>query len=179
MTIQDLGSLGELIAAVATVVTLGYLAIQIRQNTRTLRASALQSANDSAQRVLGGISQNHENAAIYHQGLASFDELAPAEKTHFTLMLLGIFSASETMYWNKRNGLLAAEIWDREVKVIRFYLQTPGGRGMWRIGHTLFSDSFAQFVDAELEQLESSTHQTNRELKLTARGACQILPRKS
>ena len=31
MTIQDLGSLGELIAAVATVLTLGYLAVQLRQ----------------------------------------------------------------------------------------------------------------------------------------------------
>ena len=156
MTIQDLGSLGELIAAVATILTLGYLAIQIRQNTRTLQASALQSANESAQRVLSAVSQNHENAEIYHRGLGSFDELTPPERTHFTLMLLGIFSASEAMYWNQRSGLLAAEIWDREVKVIRFYLQTPGGRGMWRIGRALYSDSFAQFVDAELEQLKPS-----------------------
>ncbi len=40
MTIQDLGSLGELIAAVATVATLVYLALQIRQNTHTLRHAA-------------------------------------------------------------------------------------------------------------------------------------------
>ena len=33
VTIQDLGSLGELIAAVATIVTLAYLAVQIRSNT--------------------------------------------------------------------------------------------------------------------------------------------------
>jgi hypothetical protein len=33
MTIQDLGSLGELVAALATLVTLVYLATQIRQNT--------------------------------------------------------------------------------------------------------------------------------------------------
>ena len=31
MTIQDLGSFGELIAAVATVATLVYLAIQLKQ----------------------------------------------------------------------------------------------------------------------------------------------------
>ena len=33
MTIQDLGSIGELVAAIATIATLVYLAIQIRQNT--------------------------------------------------------------------------------------------------------------------------------------------------
>ena len=38
MAIQDLGSLGKLIATVATVATLVYLAIQLKQNTRTLRS---------------------------------------------------------------------------------------------------------------------------------------------
>lgn len=33
MSLQDLGNLGELIAALATVLTLGYLAIQLKQNT--------------------------------------------------------------------------------------------------------------------------------------------------
>lgn len=38
MTIQDWGSVGELLAAVATVATLGYLAVQVRQNTQSTRA---------------------------------------------------------------------------------------------------------------------------------------------
>ena len=33
VTIQDLGSIGEFVAAIATVATLVYLAIQIRSNT--------------------------------------------------------------------------------------------------------------------------------------------------
>jgi hypothetical protein len=157
LTIQDLGSLGELVAAVATVATLGYLAVQIRQNTRAIHASALQAANDSAQRVLATASQNPENAEIYHRGLASYSDLTPAQQTHFTIILLGIFSASEAMYWNHRNHLLPEEIWDREVKVLRLYLGTSGGQAMWRGTGALFSDSFAQFVDAELEQLKPSS----------------------
>ena len=38
MTIQELGSLGELIAAIATIATLAYLAVQVRQNSRQVRA---------------------------------------------------------------------------------------------------------------------------------------------
>tara|TARA_B100000767_G_C19501132_1_gene424340 strand:- start:433 stop:540 length:108 start_codon:yes stop_codon:yes gene_type:complete len=33
MSLHDLGNLGELIAALATAFTLGYLAIQLKQNT--------------------------------------------------------------------------------------------------------------------------------------------------
>ena len=40
MSLQDIGSIGELVGAIATVATLFYLAVQIRQNTAQLRESA-------------------------------------------------------------------------------------------------------------------------------------------
>ena len=45
MSIQDLGALGELVAAVATVATLLYLAVQIRQNNKNLQESTSASLN--------------------------------------------------------------------------------------------------------------------------------------
>ena len=45
MTIQDLGSIGELIAAIATVATLVYLAVQLKQNTRALRSQTFQQSS--------------------------------------------------------------------------------------------------------------------------------------
>ena len=46
MTIQDLGCFDELVAAIATIGTLFYLAVQIRQNTRTVEAAAFQNGVD-------------------------------------------------------------------------------------------------------------------------------------
>jgi hypothetical protein len=51
VTIQDLGSIGELIAAIATVATLVYLAIQIRQNTVSNRDASVRSTHDMILRV--------------------------------------------------------------------------------------------------------------------------------
>ena len=45
MTLQDLGSIGEFVAAVATVATLIYLAIQIRTSNRLSRAEASRAPN--------------------------------------------------------------------------------------------------------------------------------------
>ena len=39
MTLQDLGNIGEFIAAIGVIASLIYLAVQIRQNTRTLRGT--------------------------------------------------------------------------------------------------------------------------------------------
>ena len=39
MNWEALGAIGEIVGAVALVVTLGYLALQIRQNTQVLRSA--------------------------------------------------------------------------------------------------------------------------------------------
>ena len=49
MTISELGSVGELIGAMATVATLMYLALQIRANTLSAKYSAI---NDIINRVI-------------------------------------------------------------------------------------------------------------------------------
>jgi hypothetical protein len=48
LTLQDLGNLGELISAIAVVVWLAYLAVQIRQNTKSVRTSTYQAILDSS-----------------------------------------------------------------------------------------------------------------------------------
>ena len=47
MNIQDWGALGELVAAIATVLTLVYLAMQIRANTTATTAQVMQALTDS------------------------------------------------------------------------------------------------------------------------------------
>ena len=49
MTIVELGALGEFIGAVAVLVTLIYLAVQLRQNTEAIRAQISQARSDQAQ----------------------------------------------------------------------------------------------------------------------------------
>ena len=47
MTLDDWGNLGEVIGSIAVVLSLLYLAAQIRQNSRLARAASLQSQADA------------------------------------------------------------------------------------------------------------------------------------
>ena len=47
MTLQDLGDLGDLIGGIAVVITLIYLAVQIRQNTALITAQTVQASVDA------------------------------------------------------------------------------------------------------------------------------------
>ena len=52
MNIQDLGALGEAISAVAVVITLIYLSIQTRTNTKALKAQTHQQIAESRRQTL-------------------------------------------------------------------------------------------------------------------------------
>ena len=47
MTLSDLGNVGDFLGTIAVLVTLVYLAIQIRQNLATSRAQTRQALADS------------------------------------------------------------------------------------------------------------------------------------
>jgi hypothetical protein len=157
VTIQDLGSLGELIAAVATVATLAYLAVQIRQNTSTIRSAALQTHIQNIQHVTDAIATSTETASVWQRGMADYDGLSPAEQAQFASIILGVFNSANVAHTNNRNGLLPDEEWRREWGVLRFYLRSNGGQRVWKIARSLNSltSSFIEFAESELINRDS------------------------
>ena len=65
MNIEQLGSIGEFVAAIATVATLIYLAFQLRQNTRALKATAFQSVVSEMGKNVEPLMNNGEMAEIF------------------------------------------------------------------------------------------------------------------
>jgi hypothetical protein len=87
MNWEALGAIGEIVGAIAVVLTLGYLALQIRQNTRLLRATALSATADaylSFNRLLGS---DPASAYVFQVGLEDFPSLSEAEQRQFLNLL--------------------------------------------------------------------------------------------
>ena len=64
MNWEAIGASAEAIAAIGVVVTLAYLAVQIRAHTRATRVSSFQSNTDSLNQVNLMIAENRELAAM-------------------------------------------------------------------------------------------------------------------
>jgi hypothetical protein len=131
LTIQDLGSIGELIAALATVATLAYLAVQIRQNTRSLRASAYQDTVRAANEW-GALFVHHpETVAIFREGVKDPDSLDPAAAVEFTHILETFFRNYATAQVLARDGLIPRNICDLYESSIRKWFSSPKLREWW------------------------------------------------
>lgn len=64
MNIQDLGAIGELISSLAVLITLIYVAVQLRETRNALGAQAYQARTLAQQDALLRVSENDELAQI-------------------------------------------------------------------------------------------------------------------
>ena len=78
-----LSAIAELLGAAAVVVSLLYLAQQIRQNTRQIRLAAQQATVHELGNALRAQAQNREWTELLSRGLNNLDALDPVEKTQF------------------------------------------------------------------------------------------------
>jgi len=151
LTIQDLGSIGELIAALATVATLAYLALQIRQNTRAIQGSALRESQALLSEAHFPMLNNPELGVVFEQGLNDPDSLSDAEADAFDLALYTVIATFQALYFQQRQSLLDSEIFDQQTRALIGYFRRPGGDKWWRATSCDFSPKFRSFSEKQIE----------------------------
>ena len=98
MSIQDLGSIGELVAAIVVVITLVFLTLQMRQNTQAVKNSSALAGLQFWTDFLRPIAHDSELADLYARGMQSFVSLRPDDRVRFDLVALPIAKAGETFF---------------------------------------------------------------------------------
>jgi len=152
MTLQDLGNLGEIVGSLAVVISLLYLAAQIRQNSRLLRASALEQQMAAGAAMLQTTGGSLETARVLGRGMRGLDQLQGAERTQFFSLLGLAFIGFQTSWYLQREGLSNEDMWRRQQSIVRWYLCQPGVRAWWDgfARQTVMSAGFVQMVEKEL-----------------------------
>ena len=123
MDIQDFGAIGELLAAIATLITLIYLAQQIRQNSKNLQESTSASMNQGWTSINTRISSDPQFASIFLRGRANLAELDPVETEQFRAFVQDILNMA--VY---ADGLEGPRSFDAFQVVGSLYQSYPGVR---------------------------------------------------
>ena len=130
MTLGDLGNIGEFIGGLVVVATFVYLALQIRQNTRTVQTSTYQSMLDSSNRVTELILAHPHLERIYRLGRKDLSQLADEERPQFRLLIDQMLNVFESMFLQYERGTLDEDFWRARLTGLRALLKQPGVRSM-------------------------------------------------
>ena len=148
MTLSQLADLGELLGGVAVVASLVYLAIQIRQNTRTVRGSTLHHNTDLWSSMFLRLAEP-DAAQAYVAGMSASPDIRPLHYTQFFFICRAMFLAFENQYFQMRQGVLDPETYAAYQRSISTqFLAFPGFRVWWRQSRSVFSPSFVAHIDA-------------------------------
>jgi len=127
MTIQDLGSIGEVVGAAATVATLIYLAIQIRAHTSAVKSAAAQSVHEAFAEWYRMLAADADLAQITTNGLRDYASLSETERARFVATFMAFLSCSQDGFIKWREGALSPELWSGWELVIMNLVVPPGG----------------------------------------------------
>jgi hypothetical protein len=159
MNWEALGAIGEVVSAVAVIATLGYLALQIRQNTRQIetntkavRLAATDSVTTIGIEVRRSIFENEDVARIYETGLADFDQLSGLELTRFRVLMVSVMGLFQSQYGQMGDLEDFQEGWAAMGHALRRILTQPGGARFWANNKHEFAAGFVQEVDRILSE---------------------------
>ena len=96
--LQYLANLGEVVGAVVVVLSLIYLAVQVRQNTRAQRTENYSRALDRLAAMQSMLSQDGEMSLIFSKAVLNTSNLTPEERIRFTWSMYEAFGAFEFMF---------------------------------------------------------------------------------
>ncbi len=115
---EDFGNLGDFLGGIGVVVTLLYLAIQIRQNTAQVRQNT-KAVSAAAHNILtenlnlynSNLISNEDVAATILKADRGFSDLSDTESMRFLAMSSSMFRSFENIFHHHQAGLLTDEQW--------------------------------------------------------------------
>jgi len=153
VTIQELGSIGEFIAAIATIATLFYLAVQIRQSTSLSRSAATQEVLNSHRELIRELLVlNADTGELFARGLGSFSQLEAGEKRRFHSAMADFLLHCQNALQLRDKGILdsqGASVW---MQFTLQLLRMPGAAEWWSVTSEVFDPAFRAEVERELQK---------------------------
>lgn len=144
---EAVGAIGQMVAAIAVVVSLAYLASQIRSHSRESRVASVHELTEAFRGAITSF-QDPNLADVFVRAKNGFEDLPEAERLQFISMVQGVFRVWEDAYYQHLKRRLTDRVWEAMVVQFSGYLSLAGVRRVWEIRKAAYTEDFREFVDS-------------------------------
>jgi len=178
MTLVGWAAIAEIVSAIAVVITLVYLAVQIRHskesldaNTKAIRGQAISDITRNVHDQMHLLSQGHDVAGAF-QKFATEQPLNSLDSFLIDAVLSAVFVARQNEFFQWRQGLIDDDVFRSLHHVIHTCLGPENGKHWWENeGKRMFTPAFVAFVD---ELLASGSEESLEAWKRAVRLGAEI-----
>ena len=154
MNFSQWGAVAEIVSATGVIVTLIYLAIQVRKSTRQEEFQSLQAAINLYLTNIDNATRTKEDAEIFRLGLNRFADLPADEQAAFHSKMHALLHGFHSVWVLFKIGTLA----DYELVAMRKFLiellMSPGGRQWWETFKHVPPPHLVSYLEEEVQKAE-------------------------
>ena len=151
MNVAELANYAEVIGGVAVLISLIYVAIQIRQNTAVVRTSNYADLSFKVSEFNQLIAENGELADIYVRGTESYTSLNEIEKIRFNMTVSRLMQAIQAMFHLRQRGYIDSKLAQTNFDSVALFLAEPGLQEWWQDNKQWWESEFQHFVNEMIE----------------------------
>ncbi|MDH5589688.1 MAG: hypothetical protein OEZ65_09925 [Gemmatimonadota bacterium] len=145
-----IGALGELLGAVAVVVSLVYLSRQVHQNTSAVQTANAVTVQGNFQQLARMFYTDREMGDLVLRAMRGDPDMMPADRIATYAYFFDFMKTAELAYYQFLNGDLDRQLWEATFEFYHAYFTTPGFRAYWAERRSAFIPIFQVAMDGWL-----------------------------
>ncbi len=142
---EAIGAIAEMLGALAVIITLGYLAIQIRQNTRSTTTSIYESAMDGYVEINRAMLEA-DIGAVCFKALTDPDSLSELEQFRYSAFIRMWLAHVYKLFRLYEKGILPEDEWETTLRDADVWIEQAAQLHIqFRQENPFFEDLYVEF----------------------------------
>jgi len=147
LTLENIYFIGQSIAALAIVVSLIYVGVQVRQNTSATQTASAQAYVTANNEIVGLINSSPKLADVLHQGANGLSVMKDGDLIRFMAFHDLVFISFQSFHLQWKKGTLDAALWVTYKQAFIGLLQQKGQQEWWTERRHWFNSEFQDYVE--------------------------------
>ena len=150
MTLSEFANIGETLGGLAVLVSVVYLIVEVRRNTKTARSTSAWNSAVALGELCEGISHNPQLSELVVRAIDEGvrpEDLTAEEFSQYFLFCRSVFFKYEAQWYLWREGTLSDEMWQNRRRWAKAFVLHPVPGRVWEIEKEQFQYT-AGFFDS-------------------------------
>ena len=156
-SIKQASKWADIIGAVAVVIGLVFVGLEIRQNTRAQQFSTTQALVSEYNAAIRSMVEE-SNACLISRGFENFGDLDGTEALQFSIHMLQSLRVTEQMYYAWLEHEMDPEVFSGFAGQVRTNMTLPGLREYFQLRRDWFGEQFQAYIDNIIQETDPITN---------------------
>ncbi len=158
MNWDAIGSIGEIVGAFAVVISVVYLAYQVKKQVEESRLAASRQISMEFGQAISQVTANLEFTDIWRRACQNYNELPDTERLWASFSFQRVCRMLEQLWLHERNSNIDPVFYDSFHVTAQDWFTFPGVQQWWEASNSMFGTEFKAYINQIYEHGKSQEY---------------------